>query len=119
MGEKMNRRMLIIGIILFIVGLIIGGIGYLIVEENTMSWGKLYSSDMTESNEEMILLGRITVWIGIIIFFIGLIIGIIGYLIKEKIQPQSKPTSKFCIYCGRSICSNHQVCSNCGNKIRY
>jgi hypothetical protein len=108
---------MIIGIILFIVGLIVGGIGYLIIEENTMTWGKLYSTDMRESNEEMILLGQITVWIGICINLIGLVLGISGYLIKEKIQPQSKAPSKFCTNCGRSICFNDKVCPYCGKKM--
>lgn len=109
--------MVIIGIIPVIIGLIIGVIGNTIVEENTWSWGKYYSTGMKESNEEMIMVGQITVWTGICLFFIGLILAIIGYILKEKIQPQSQHLPKFCVNCGRSITFDAQVCPYCGKRL--
>jgi len=64
----MSRKMVIIGIILVFIGLIIGVIGNTIVEENTWSGGKYDSMGMKESNEEMIMVGQITVWVGTCLF---------------------------------------------------
>lgn len=64
---------------------------------------KYDSTGMKESNEEMIMIGQITVWVGACLFFIGILLAIIGSLLKEKIQPQSQNLPKSCVNCGRSI----------------
>ena len=90
--------------------------GATIVDENTLSWGQYYDTGMKESNEEMIRVGQITTWTGICLLFVGIILAVIGYLLKDKMRPQSQQSPKYCMNCGRAIPFNARMCSYCGKQ---
>jgi ABC-type Na+ efflux pump permease subunit len=136
----MRKNTLILGIVLFVIGLamwIMGGPAY----ENVSKQAQIQSiyeqvggfGDSSKYDAQLFFWGMF-MFIGFILFIVGIIVSIAGASLKEKntiYQPNTQPQmfyyqqpnqqvvqqrARYCPECGKQLPFNTKYCPQCGNK---